>query len=160
MESWRMLRFLRNQSDLPWLCVGDFNEVLHVDEQMGGNDREEWCMEGFWEVVDFCGFTDLGFRGLPYTWDNRREGSRNIKVRLDRGLADNDWIDLFGNSTITHVQTTESDHYACIRASGREVDVANLSVMKICGNATIYTTTRWLRRGMVDAVIWMMLLEA
>jgi len=35
-------------------------------------------------------------------------------VRLDRGLADNDWIDLFGNSTITHVQTTESDHCALI----------------------------------------------
>jgi len=113
-ESWRLLRFLRNQTDLPWLCVGDFNEVLHEDEQMGGNDREEWCMEGFREAVDYCGFSDLGFRGLPYTWDNRREGSRNIKVRLDRGLADAAWLDLFGGSLVTHVQTAESDHCAIL----------------------------------------------
>ena len=113
-ESWRLLRFLRNQTDLPWLCVGDFNEVLHEDEQMGGNDREEWCMEGFREAVDYCSFSDLGFRGLPYTWDNRREGSRNIKVRLDRGLADAAWLDLFGGSLVTHVQTAESDHCAIL----------------------------------------------
>jgi len=24
-ESWRLMRFLRNQANLPWLCVGDFN---------------------------------------------------------------------------------------------------------------------------------------
>lgn len=107
-----MLRFLRNQSDLPWLCVGDFNEILHEDEQMGGNDREEWCMEGFREAVEYCGFPDLGFKGLLYTWDNRREGSRNIKVRLDRRLADNAWLDRFGESSATHIQTTESDHCA------------------------------------------------
>jgi len=50
--------------------VGDFNETLHIEEQMGGNDREEWCMSGFREAVEYCGFSDLGYRGLPFTWDN------------------------------------------------------------------------------------------
>ena len=50
--------------------MGDFNEILHVEEQMGGNDREEWCMSGFREAVEYCGFSDLGYRGLPFTWDN------------------------------------------------------------------------------------------
>lgn len=82
-----MLRFLWNESDLPWLCVRDFNEILHDHEQFGGNDREEWKKEGFREMVQYCEFMDLGYSGAPYTWDNRREGDRNIKVRLDRALA-------------------------------------------------------------------------
>jgi hypothetical protein len=35
-ESWRMLRFLRNETDLPCLCAEDFNEVLYDHEQFGG----------------------------------------------------------------------------------------------------------------------------
>jgi hypothetical protein len=31
-ESWHMMRFLGNESDLPWLCSGDFNETLHGHE--------------------------------------------------------------------------------------------------------------------------------
>jgi hypothetical protein len=102
-ESWKLLKFLRNSSTLPWLCGGDFNEVLHDHEQLGGIDREEWKMEGFRETVEYCGFTDLVFSGLPYTWDNRREGAHNIKVRLDRCLADNGLLDLYGDSSVVHV---------------------------------------------------------
>ena len=138
--SWRMLRFLRNQADLPWLCVGDFNEILHVEEQMGGNDREEWCMSGFREAVEYCGFSDLGYRGLPFTWDNRREGSHNIKVRLDRALGNESWLDLFGKSTATHVQIVESDHCAVfvhVVPTGCLMAVGKPFVTRTCGNATI-----------------------
>jgi hypothetical protein len=31
-ESWRMMHFLRNESVLPWLCSGDFNETLDDSE--------------------------------------------------------------------------------------------------------------------------------
>jgi hypothetical protein len=50
-----MLRFLRVQSAYPLLCVGDFNEVLSTDEQIGGNEREPWQVAAFQEVVnDYC----------------------------------------------------------------------------------------------------------
>jgi hypothetical protein len=52
-------------------------------------------MEGFREVVDCCGFSDLGYIGLPYTWDNRQEGGNNIKVRNDRDLANSEFLNLF-----------------------------------------------------------------
>jgi hypothetical protein len=54
----------------------------------------------------------LGYSGTPFTWDNRRDDARNIKVRLDRALADDKFLDLYGDSAITHVQTAESDHCA------------------------------------------------
>lgn len=85
--SWECIRMLKGSSSLPWLCMGDFNETLHASEQFGGIGRSEQQMEGFREAVSFCGLTDLGFIGLPYTWDNRQDAHHNIKVRLDRGLA-------------------------------------------------------------------------
>lgn len=29
-QSWELLRLLKSKSDLPWLCAGDFNEVLQA----------------------------------------------------------------------------------------------------------------------------------
>lgn len=77
---------LQSRSSLPWLCISDFNEVLHAEEQIGGVGRTERQMEGFRDAVSVCGFTDLGYIGLPYTWDNMQHGDRNVKVRLDRDL--------------------------------------------------------------------------
>jgi hypothetical protein len=50
-NSWYLLWFLRVQMDLPWLCAGDFNEVLAADEHFGACVREAWQMEG----VPGCG---------------------------------------------------------------------------------------------------------
>jgi len=65
---------LESRGDLPWLCAGDFNEVLEAHEQIGGRVWPERQMDGLREVMDVCGFTDLGYIGLPYTWDNRQHG--------------------------------------------------------------------------------------
>lgn len=67
-------------------------------------------MEGFREAVDVCGFVDLGYIGLPYTWDNRQQDGANVKVRLDRGLANGDFLNLFQSVEVWHIQTAESDH--------------------------------------------------
>ena len=45
--------------------------------------------------MDFCGFHDLRFVGVPFTWDNRQEGATNVKVRLDRFIADQIFMELY-----------------------------------------------------------------
>jgi exonuclease III len=37
-KTWKLLRVLHQQLNLPWLCAGDFNEVLYNHEKKGGAD--------------------------------------------------------------------------------------------------------------------------
>jgi len=61
-------------------------------------------MGGFRDAVNTCGFTDLGFLGLPYIWDNRQHGVDNIKVQLDRAFANPAFTDMFREIKVWHVQ--------------------------------------------------------
>ena len=38
-DSWALLERLGKQDDSPWVCIGDFNEVLSVNEKEGGANR-------------------------------------------------------------------------------------------------------------------------
>jgi hypothetical protein len=44
----------------PWICCGDFNEVLSADEHLGSNDRSETLMSMFSECLDECGLMEIG----------------------------------------------------------------------------------------------------
>ena len=46
-NTWALLRLLKAKSNLPWLCSGDFNEILFNCEKEGGAPRAEAYMEGF-----------------------------------------------------------------------------------------------------------------
>ena len=61
-------------STLPWLCIGDFNEILRPEEQFGPNERDSAQIEAFREAVDICGLADLGYRGLDWTWQKKVAG--------------------------------------------------------------------------------------
>ena len=65
--SWQYIHDLHNSSSLPWLIVGDFNEILLCDEKEGGNDRPSIVMQNFRECLDDCGLVDLGYVGDKFT---------------------------------------------------------------------------------------------
>ena len=53
--AWGILRALRTHHDLPWLCSGDFNELLSGGEKWGRRPRPEPQMLQFRQVVDDWG---------------------------------------------------------------------------------------------------------
>jgi hypothetical protein len=109
--SWALLQSLHQRFSLPWLCMGDFNELLSMDEKQGGPVRSSRQMQDFRDAIDVCGFMDLGYQGPPFTWCNNRVGSGTVWERLDRGLATIPWFNNFPEARIFHLHATNSDHY-------------------------------------------------
>ena len=66
-------------------------------------------MQGFRDALDFCGFMDLGFTGLEFTWHSRRHGHL-VWERLDSGVANYDWLSKFPAATVRHLHCYSSDH--------------------------------------------------
>ncbi|KAL5784031.1 hypothetical protein ACOSQ2_006423 [Xanthoceras sorbifolium] len=109
-DSWELLRRLKAVNRLPWLCGGDFNELLHIEEKLGGNERIGPGMFNFRSIVELCDFVDLGFSGPLFTWNNKRGGSRNVQERLDRFFATSQWVNLFSGIKVEHLGFMFSDH--------------------------------------------------
>ncbi|XP_042944508.1 uncharacterized protein LOC122278379 [Carya illinoinensis] len=109
-ESWSLLRLIKPREDKPWLCLGDFNEILHHHEKMGAASRPYSQMEAFRMSMDWCGLSDLGFEGSKFTWCNNREGDQFTKERLDRAMGNLMWSDLFCDCNISALAAQTSDH--------------------------------------------------
>lgn len=82
------MKGLNTQQNIPWLCVGDFNELTKQHEKLGGALRSHNQMH-FRDVIDECSLMDLRFVGLKYTWSKHFEDGHLIWERLDSGMATN-----------------------------------------------------------------------
>jgi hypothetical protein len=117
---WDALKNLKSTSDLPWLVIGDFNEALWQHEHLSSNLRPEGQMAAFRDTLMRCELKDLGFRGVPFTYDNKRRGNANVKVRLDRAVADDRWRDIFSEGSVVHLVSPCSDHSPLLLQLERE----------------------------------------
>ncbi len=52
----------------------------------------------------------MGFKGSNFTWCNMHQGDDLIYERLDRGLVDVEWLQLFPHARIEHFSVVTSDH--------------------------------------------------
>ncbi len=67
-------------------------------------------MQAFRDVLDECGFQDLGFQGPEFTWCNNRINGATVWARLDRMVANSEWLLKFQAAWVHHIQGTLSDH--------------------------------------------------
>ncbi|KAK9939901.1 hypothetical protein M0R45_016581 [Rubus argutus] len=100
---WNYLDNLMLAHPVPWLFIGDFNELY------SGADKNFGTMAGriggLKRWVDRNALIDLGFIGSCYTWTNNR-----IKERLDRAFCTSDWRICFPEAFIRHLPRLKSDH--------------------------------------------------
>ncbi len=67
-------------------------------------------MNAFREALDNCGLIDLHFNRSRYTWCNNRDPPYTTWVRLDRGVANIEWLTRYHAAQVEHVDVTNSDH--------------------------------------------------
>ena len=82
-KSWALFNHLRTLVDGLWLCIKDFNAILHSLEKLSKQPCQMSQVDSFRDALDKCKLKDLGYHGYPYTWNNKRPGDANMKVRLD-----------------------------------------------------------------------------
>ncbi|XP_066333552.1 uncharacterized protein [Miscanthus floridulus] len=108
---WKAMCTLNAMRRCPWLCVGDFNEVLVEGEKEGGPKRKHIYMDSFKEAPKDCDLNDLGFEGDPFTWRNNSHTSEHyIRERLDRVLAYGERIARFPLYRVINGEPRHSDH--------------------------------------------------
>lgn len=91
---------------------GDFNEILSFSDKFGENSFNSSRASHFWDCINQSNLIDLRFRGSKFTWTNKRYRNRSslILERLDRCFANQAWIDLFPEASVTYLPRTHSDH--------------------------------------------------
>ncbi|KAL2901324.1 Pyridoxal phosphate homeostasis protein [Bienertia sinuspersici] len=105
--TWELMRNLNLQDNSPWALLGDLNEVLYETKKNGRNPCDLGSVQQFFSVVDKLGLKDTIMEGYAYTWSNKREGNSFLEEKLDRVLANNEWlsrlpIKLFGTDRWLH----------------------------------------------------------
>ena len=121
---WVKLQSLSTISDLPWLVVGDFNEALWYFEHFSATSRPEAQMIASRDVLEICRLVDLGFASVLHTYDNKKAGNANVKVRLDRAGAAYRWHNMYDSHSVQHLTTPCSDHVPLILKSEPETSLA------------------------------------
>ena len=51
-ESWALLKRIRDMSSSPWLCIGDFNEIVCESEKEGGSSKRRRYMKYFFDTIN------------------------------------------------------------------------------------------------------------
>lgn len=100
---WGYLDNLFSRHNLPWILIGDYNELISTADKSTGSLSGRFG--GLKRWVDRNALIDLGFKGSCFTWTNNR-----IKERLDRGFCNSDWRTLFPDAFIQHLPRIASDH--------------------------------------------------
>jgi hypothetical protein len=81
-----------------------------MSEKWGGRGRANSQMREFQLAMEFCDFSDLGYKGPKFTWSNCCEEHNFIKERLDRGVANSSWREMYPEAEIMVEAITSSDH--------------------------------------------------
>lgn len=67
---------------MPWIILGDFNNVLHITDRIGGAAVTLTEVKKFQECIRACKLEEMERRGQNYTWNDKGTTNSLFKNRL------------------------------------------------------------------------------
>ncbi|XP_074299876.1 uncharacterized protein LOC141631053 [Silene latifolia] len=109
-----------------WVVMGDFNNVLAMNERIG-SEVTDVEVRDFQECVDYCGLCDIPAQGAFFTWTNKHEIGDLKFSRIDRTLVNDSWLLEFPNTITIYHPEGVFDHCPCTLQLNSEVRNQNRS---------------------------------
>ncbi|KAL8524003.1 hypothetical protein ACS0TY_013820 [Phlomoides rotata] len=94
--------------------MGDFNVVLGAHERSRGARNPARPSQEFMAFLDEAHLHDMDTAGPQFTWVTRRSNHGYMAARLDRVLANDDFLDLWHSASATVLPCISSDHHPII----------------------------------------------
>lgn len=115
---WTSLREACSLHSLPWLTLGDFNQVLSADEKLSRSGINLHNCQLMLYCLRHCNFLDLESAGPKFTWANNRDVNHYTRIKLDRALDNDLFLDIFKHVQVSNLPRTSSDHHpVCVKFS-------------------------------------------
>ncbi|GKA77618.1 hypothetical protein Tco_0784079 [Tanacetum coccineum] len=81
--------------DRPWCLLGDFNAALFLEDSSAGSSSIDISMREFKECVEEIKVLDVQRSGLQFTWNQKPKGKDGLLKKIDRIMANLEFIDGF-----------------------------------------------------------------
>ncbi|KAA3479526.1 reverse transcriptase [Gossypium australe] len=83
---------------------------MYTREKIRGAAKDERQMEKFQKILGDCELFDMGFIEKKFTWERGNFVNTNTRETLDRGVANNEWLNLFHDFSVKRLPHSFSDH--------------------------------------------------
>ena len=109
-QLWLQLQRLYYDHQSPWLCIGNFNEILHQEEKDRARPHSKSQIDLFREFLhEFC-LMDLVVKGCKFIWTSNLRGGAVTRKRIARTLANGGWRQGFPNACLLAIPLVSFDH--------------------------------------------------
>lgn len=90
--------------------MGDFNEILTQPEKQGGRCHTSLHIKQCHNAIESIGLNNLGWKGQKYTQSNWHIDESFTKERLNRTLANREWMLNIEGKAVETIPSSRLDH--------------------------------------------------
>ncbi|GJV61297.1 RNA-directed DNA polymerase, eukaryota, reverse transcriptase zinc-binding domain protein [Tanacetum coccineum] len=114
-DLWHNLTFHKSYvRNRPWCILGDFNVALSADDKSVGTSNIDTGMRDFQECIETIEVSDVNSTGLRFTWNQKPKGSDGILKKIDRIMANLEFVTSFVGANAVFQPYRISDHAPAI----------------------------------------------
>ncbi|XP_074315059.1 uncharacterized protein LOC141651239 [Silene latifolia] len=93
-----------------WILLGDFNVVRDVSERISNTPPTLADILDFNSCLLKCGVDDISGTGCEMTWTNKQDIKTLVWSKLDRALANTEWLNIFPGASANFLPLGISYH--------------------------------------------------